>query len=582
MSIVAVAAGALGRRRLPHAAALSTLLLVLAVSLNTSFLPGPLFQQQHHHQQSIQAFGQQQGESDDGNGSTGRNNNTDNNAAINLSNDSGVSSFFLTDEDVRSNSFIAASGNNVYAVWVDNSTGLLGSYDIFFARSTNGGGSFDKPVDISAPIRNNGSTYGASYSPQIAVAGSNIYVTWIEDVYAPSQDRRDSHILFARSNDGGRTFQGPLDISGGASGIPEPESPSSSLSPLTYPRYASNPQIAASGDGSAYVVWTVHPLIPATRTQQGRAGEGDIFFTKVRPDGSSSEPVNLSNNSGESRSPRIGSSGSNVYVAWADDTRGDSEIFFRHISDKGPSFTLGPVVDISNNFFQDDRPQMAVDGSNVYVIWQHTGKNETGGTVGSIGFASSKDNGTTFSDPMQVMTTKIDPEIGPLHHLAITPGKNLDRGGSTNSSSSNSNSSVYVVWSDGTIGNRDIYFSKSNSTGNSPFPYYYWTLSKNTGESILPEIAVSDGGHVNVVWMDNSSGRYQIYFREANFTTATGRNDFNVTFSDTVNISNTTGNAIFPQIVAEGKNVYVAWEQYASSNNGGDGNSEIYFKKIVR
>lgn len=579
--MIMLAAAARGRTRLPHAVALYTLLLVLAVSLNASFLPGPLFHQQY--QQSIQAFGQQQEDDDD-------------NAVINLSNDGGVSSFFLTAEDISSNALIAASGNNVYAVWVDNSTGLLGSYDIFFARSTNGGGSFDRPVDISAPIRNNGSAYGASYSPQIAAAGSNVYVAWIEDVYAPSQDRRDSHILFARSNDGGNTFQGPLDISGGTSGIPEPEpSSSSSLSSLAYPLYASNPQIAAaSGDGeegSAYVVWTVHPLIPATRTQPGRAGEGDIFFTKVGPDGSSAEPVSLSNNLGESRSPRIGSSGSNVYVAWADDTRGDSEIFFRHISYKGPSSTLGPVVDISNNFFQDDRPQMAVDGSIVSVIWQHTGKNETGGTVGAIGFASSQDNGTTFSDPAQVMTTKIDPEIGPLHHLAITSGKNPDRGGSTNSSSgsSNSSSSAYVVWSDGTIGNRDIYFSKSNSTSNSPFPYYYWTLSNNTGESILPEIATSGGGHVYVVWMDNSAGAYQIYFREANFTAATdGSSDFNVTFSDTVNISNSTGDSMFPQIVAEGKNVYVAWEGYANNNNNNDGsssssgNSEIYFKKMVR
>ncbi|AIF82652.1 archaeal serine protease [Candidatus Nitrososphaera evergladensis SR1] len=547
--------------------------------------------------------------------SSNKNNSNDDDSILNLSNDDGFSSFFLTAEDVSSNAMMAASGNNVYAIWVDNSTGSLGSFDIFFARSTNGGDSFDRAVDLSAPIRNNGSIYGNSYSPQIAASGSSVYVTWIENVYAASQDRQDSHILFSKSDDGGRTFQGPFDISGGTSGIPEPESLS-----LAYPLYSSNPQIIAAsgsngeeggGAAAAYVVWTVHPLIVPTagaqqQQQQGRVGEGDIFFTRIGPDGSLlAEPVNLSNNTGESHSPRIGLSGSNVYVAWADDTRGDGEIFFRHISDNG--LTLGPVVNISNNYLQDDKPQIAtgVDGNNssVYVIWQHSGRNETGATTGAIGFASSQDNGTTFSKPTSVMTTRIDPAIGPLHHLAITTtattaGRNLDQQGNSNNNTdgrgnaSSSNNSAYIVWSDGTIGNRNIYFSKSNATdNNNPFPYYYWTLSNNTGESILPEIAVSGSGNVYVVWMDDASGAYDIYFREANFTSATSNNDFEVTFSDTINISNTTaGNSVFPQIIAEGDNVYIAWEEHVISNNGSNNNgsavdnvnSEIYFKKLER
>lgn len=594
---------AIGKRRRisSHAAALATLLVIIAL-LNTSFESSILFQQQGQQSSSIQAFGQQQDE--EGTSSNNNSNlisgddnkNDDGGAAINLSNDNGTSSFFMTAEDVSSNAMIAASGNNVYAVWVDNSTGLLGSYDIFFARSADGGDSFDSPVDLSTPIRNNGSTYGNSYSPQIAVSGNNVYVTWIESVYAPSQDRQDTHILFLRSDDGGSTFQGPIDISGGTSGIPEPESLS-----LAYPLYSSNPQIAVSRDdddyneGTVYVVWTVHPLIiPATDTQQQeeRVGEGDIFFTRIGPDGSSTEPVNLSNNTGESRFPRIGLSGSNdVYVAWADDTYGDGEIFFRHISDNGS--TLGPVVNISSNYFQDDKPQIAADRNNVYAIWQNYGKNETGGTVGAIGFASSQDNGTTFGEPMLVMTTKIDPAIGPLHNLATistaavtTAGRNLDQTGNVSSNGNNNNDDdVFVVWSDGTIGNRDIYFSKNNATSNdSPFfPYYYWTISDNAGESLLPEIAVSGSGNVYVVWMDNASGTYEIYFREANFTTTTktatnGNNDFEVTFSDTINISNTTGNSMFPQIAAEGNNVYVAWEEYASDGE----NPEIYFKRIER
>jgi hypothetical protein len=108
-------------------------------------------------------------------------------------------------------------------------------------------------------------------------------------------------------------------------------------------------------------------------------------------------------------------------------------------------------------------------------------------------------------------------------------------------------------------------------------------LSNNTGESVLPQLATSGNGHVYVVWMDNSTGLYQIYLRTADFSKTDSSNDFKVRFSDTVNISNSTGNAMFPQVVAEGNNVYIAWEEHANnSNDNTNGNSEIHFKKIVQ
>ncbi len=482
-------------------------------------------------QQLIRAFGQQ---TEDG-GDVG-------NDVINVSHNNGTSSFFTPPEDFNRNSFMAASGNNVYVVWEDNSTGSLGSHDIFLARSTDNGSSFDNPIDLSMPLRNNGSTFGNSYSPQIAAAGNNVYVVWIESVYAPTGDRQDWHILYAKSSDGGNTFQGPFDMSGNVE-LTDPLAPDASIQ-------GTNPQITASGD-NAYVTWSSHPLIVSTATQAGGLGSGEIFFSRIAPNGFTT-PVNLSENVGESNSPHIASSRSNVYVIWTDNTSGDNEILFKRITDKGA--TIGPTINLSDDFNQQDNPQMAAAGNNVYVIWQSSGKNETGATSSGIWFESSQDNGVTFGKPVFVMSTKGDPAIGPHHHLAI--GKN---------------GSINVVWDDGEPGQRGVFFSKSNTTDSITFPLY-WTLSNKTGLSVLPQISVS-GTHVYVTYTDNTSGDFEVYFTEASFVN--GGNDTQVSFSDPINLSNDEGDSVFTQMLSIGNHVYVSWMDDSS------GNWEIYFERVI-
>src|SRR5690242_12290996 len=63
---------------------------------------------------------------------------------------------------------MAISGNNMFVVWNDNSTG---KYGILVAKSTDGGMTFGTPVDVSRNI-------GFSSSPQFAVTGNDVYVVW--------------------------------------------------------------------------------------------------------------------------------------------------------------------------------------------------------------------------------------------------------------------------------------------------------------------------------------------------------------------------------------------------------------------
>jgi len=65
-------------------------------------------------------------------------------------------------------------------------------------------------------------------------------------------------------------------------------------------------------------------------------------------DGASFESiVNLSNNGGSSFQPAIVASINNVYVAWFDNTSGDSEIFYKKSTDRRVSF--GSIVNLCND-----------------------------------------------------------------------------------------------------------------------------------------------------------------------------------------------------------------------------------------
>ena len=240
---------------------------------------------------------------------------------------------------------IAAEGNNVYAVWQGSTS------DIFFAVSSNGGQIFDTPKNLS-------NNTGGSFNPEIAISGTNVYVIW-EDDTPGNQD-----ILFARSTNNGQTFSTPL----------------INISQNTGRSFSS--EILAQGN-SVYVVW-----------EDDTPGNSDIFFAVSNNNGVSfGTPINISNNSGDSIFPDIGVSGNNVYVVWNDFTPGNEDILFARSINNGQTFST-PPINISQNSGDSFGPLIAVEGNNVYVAWD----DETPGNS-DIFFARSTDNGQTFSTP---------------------------------------------------------------------------------------------------------------------------------------------------------------------------------------
>jgi hypothetical protein len=99
----------------------------------------------------------------------------------------------------NANPDISVSGDKVYFVWQDE---VLGSADIFFALVTNGGGTIGAPVVVSD------SDAAFSFNPRVAASETSpdtLYVVWQED------DPAD--VFLAVSTNGGTSFDDPVNIS---------------------------------------------------------------------------------------------------------------------------------------------------------------------------------------------------------------------------------------------------------------------------------------------------------------------------------------------------------------------------------
>ena len=123
--------------------------------------------------------------------------------------------------------------------------------------------------------------------------------------------------------------------------------------------------------------------------------------------------------------------------------------------------------------------------------------------------------------------------------------------------------SIYVIWTDNSSnGNRDIILRKSNDDGVT-FDAAE-NLSNNSGNSTNPLITAYRN-NVYVVWTDDTSGNTDINFRKSS--------DYGNNFNKTINLSRNNGSSVYPQLAANGNNVYVVWTDDTS------GNTDINFRK---
>jgi BNR repeat protein len=221
-------------------------------------------------------------------------------------------------------------------------------------------------------------------------------------------------------------------------------------------------------------------------------------------------------------------SGTNRFVVWQDNTPGNYEIFFRRSVDDGATWQA--TKNLSNNPGPSANPEIAVYGSNVYVVWLQQNADNT---LSDIFFRRSTDNGATWK-PFVKLTS-----IGNV-------------GGSTPQVINSG--SIYVVWDQQ---NGEIYFRRSTDNGATWKPIF--NLSSNPGDSRDEQIGVS-GSNAYVVWkqVSDDGTRSDLFFRRSTDNGATWKAKVNLSLSQSGQFTSS------PQMAVSGSNVHVVWSQFDS------------------
>jgi hypothetical protein len=333
---------------------------------------------------------------------------------------------------------VASTGSNVYVVWSERASSLPGpGPGIYFARSTDGGRNFETPVNLTS----------SEDTPQIAVSGDDVYVMYT----VVSGD------ILLVSTDGGQNF-----------GTPQNLTSSSGIQTL------GQGSIAVTGS-NVFISWQ---KTDSTLT----GGFADTFVAHSFDKGSTfSTAVNVSTSptTASSRS-RVAASGSNVYVAWVEGTSNGSDIHFTRSTDNGVSFEA--VKNLSNNDGTSANVALDADGTNVWIAWA----DHLSPAADEILFTRSTDSGTNFE-----LVRNLSNNASPSSTPALKGKGNR----------------FYLAWGDGasdypTNTAEEIYLLSSNNSGTDFDTAQDISLSTSV-RSRTPKLGLSDTA-VSVFWLEGS------------------------------------------------------------------------------
>jgi uncharacterized protein involved in tolerance to divalent cations len=336
---------------------------------------------------------------------------------------------------------IAASGKNVYIVWIDNSPSIGSSEatenkKILFRKSIDGGNTFRKTVILS-DIPN-----ADSFNQEIAAAGNNVYIVWQvaplptadqdsvddssgQDINADNNGDRSSisddklsSISFIASVDNGETFK--------------------EVNSLSNEAFKSYPKIAAYAN-DVYIVWNIGIIGDTNDSNNANNNNSNngIFFTKSFDNGNSFGNLTRLNadwNSiGESQ---VAAYGNNVYVVWGGDPdhKVPGNLFYTTSPDNGTSFSLPRSLTEKNTL----NVEVAADTNSVYIAWQGVLPNDNE----EILVKKSTDSGATFSEANE----NVSKNDGISECTSITISEDTKK--------------VYLAWEDTPAGNHEILFAR--------------------------------------------------------------------------------------------------------------------------
>jgi len=227
-----------------------------------------------------------------------------------------------------------------------------------------------------------------------------------------------------------------------------------------------------------------------------------------------------------------------VHVAWSDYTPGNPEIYYKKSGDGG--LTWGAVKRLTWTSGDSFAPAIGTDSGNaVHVVWYDS---TSGGN--EIFYRKSPDGGSTWGTAKRLTWTTGE---------SVFPGIAIDAG-----------DSIHVVWSDATPGNADVYYRQSADGGSTwgAVTRLSWTL----GSSQTPAMATGPGNAVHIVWIDDTPGNPEVYYRRSG--------DGGAAWEAVERLTWTSGKSYSPALVVRSSNtIYVIWEDDTP------GNYELHYRR---
>jgi hypothetical protein len=281
----------------------------------------------------------------------------------------------------------------------------------------------------------------------------------------------------------------------------------------------------ASSENNVYVTY---------QENIGNGAGASVFFRKSSDSGSNFDKIIPLSSTGHAGNPLVAASGNNVYVAWMENWigTGNSYVMFERSSDNGNTFSA-PVM-LSNKTDGDANIQQIIaSGNNVYVLIDYALQ---GNTVAELSFRASHDNGTTFGN--SIVLLEDTQTRGTVDISASQDGKTIYAFGEESN-----NCPISIVNCE-----YQLFLRKSTDDGLS----FTKPILITTSEQIAyTQIATSEHD-VYLVWGEQIGDNLELFLAKSN--------DDGITFSKPVVLSQKIGNSSVPQIVTNGKNLFVVWD----------------------
>jgi hypothetical protein len=290
------------------------------------------------------------------------------------------------------------------------------------------------------------------------------------------------------------------------------------------------PAIDVDKADKLYLMMSVATALPS----EGRP-HSQIFFTMSKDQGRNWDNLpntrNLTKSPGEAFGPSVAVTKRGtprVYVTYHDNSTGPTQMYLIRSKKKTKFRRPQNITTHSGGAFN---PRMALDSNEVLnFVW-----GDIEFFARKVLFRRSTDLGETFSDPVDVSRSAGDafePEI------AVGP-----------------DDSINVCWEDTGPGVSSAMFSRSvdgGQTFSEPL-----RLSRGPGSATETHIAVDRQGRINVVWVEDISGKRQAFYSRSS--------DQGETFSEPVNVTDDSdANISKPTLAVFGDIVYVAFQKDTS------------------